>query len=49
MTPFIPYPDFKTKYPIETIDLRHQPDPKTPKKFNYSMNIVLILTMLYFF
>ena len=32
MTPFIPYPDMKTKDPIEKIDLRHQPDPTTPKK-----------------
>ena len=32
MTPFISYPDRKTKYPIEIIDLRHQPDHITPKK-----------------
>ena len=32
MTPFISYLDMKTKYPIEIIDLRHQPDHKTPKK-----------------
>ena len=32
MSPFISYPDMKTKYPIEIIDLRHQPDHKTPKK-----------------
>ena len=32
MSPFISYPDMKTKYPIETIDLRHQADHITPKK-----------------
>ena len=32
MSPFISYPDMKTKYPIEIIDLRHQPDHITPKK-----------------
>ena len=32
MTPFISYLDMKTKYPIEIIDLRHQPDHITPKK-----------------
>ena len=32
MTPFISYPDMKTKYPIEIIDLRHQTDHITPKK-----------------
>ena len=32
LTPFISYPDMKTKYPLEIIDLRHQPDHKTPKK-----------------
>ena len=30
LNPFIPYPDMKTKYPIEIIDLRHQPDHITP-------------------
>ena len=30
MSPFIPYPDMKTKYPIEILDYRHQPDHKTP-------------------
>ena len=49
MTPFISYPDLKTIYPIEVIDLRHQPDYITPKNFNYSWNIVLILKMLDFF
>ena len=29
---FISYPDMKTKYPIEIIDLRHQSDQITPKK-----------------
>ena len=33
MSPFISYPDMKTKYPIEILDLRHQSDLITPKKF----------------
>ena len=32
MSPFISYPDMKTKNPIELIDLRHQIDHITPKK-----------------
>ena len=32
LSPFITYPDMKTKYPIEIIDLRHQADYITPKK-----------------
>ena len=32
MSPFISYPDMKTKYPIEIIDLRHQSHHITPKK-----------------
>ena len=32
MSPFISYPDMKTKYPIQIVDLRHQPDHITPKK-----------------
>ena len=32
LSPFLSYPDMKTKYPIEIIDLRHQPDQITPKK-----------------
>ena len=32
MSPFISYPDMKTKYPIEIIDLRHQTDPISAKK-----------------
>ena len=32
MSPFISYPDMKTKHPIEIIVLRHQPDHITPKK-----------------
>ena len=32
MSPFITYPDMKTKYPIEIIDLRHQADHITPQK-----------------
>ena len=49
MSPFISYPDMKTKYPIELIDLRHQADHITPKKFNCSWNTVQILKMLDFF
>ena len=33
MSPFISYPDMKTKYPIQIIDLRRQLDHITPKKF----------------
>ena len=36
----------KTKYPIEKIDLRHQPYQITPEKFKYFKNMALILTML---
>ena len=32
MSPFISYPDTKTKYPIEIFDLRHQSVHITPKK-----------------
>ena len=32
MSPFISYPDMKTNYPIEIIDLGHQADHITPKK-----------------
>ena len=32
MSPFISYPDMKTKYPIEIIDLKHQTEHITPKK-----------------
>ena len=32
ISPFISYPDMKTKYPIEIIDLSHQLDHMTPKK-----------------
>ena len=32
MSPFISYPDMKTKYPIQIEDLRHQPDHISPKK-----------------
>ena len=31
MNPFISYPDMKTKYPIELLDLKHQPDHITHK------------------
>ena len=33
MNLFISYPDMKTKYPIEIIDLGHQTDHTTPKKY----------------
>ena len=32
MSPFISYPDMKTKYPIQIVDLRHQPDHISSKK-----------------
>ena len=32
LSPFISYPDMKTKYPVEIIDLRHQSDHITPKE-----------------
>ena len=32
LSPFISYPDLKTKYPIEIKDLRHQTEHITPKK-----------------
>ena len=32
MSPFLSYPNMKTKYPIQIIDSRHQPDHITPKK-----------------
>ena len=32
LNPFISYPDMKTKYPIQVIDLRFQADHITPKK-----------------
>ena len=32
MNPIISYPDMKTKYPIEIIELRHQTDHISPKK-----------------
>ena len=37
MSPFISYPDMKTKYPIEIIDLRHQSDHITAKKIQLFM------------
>ena len=30
MSLFISYPDMKTKYPLEILALRHQPDHLTP-------------------
>ena len=32
LSPFVSYPDMKSKYPIQVIDLRFQPDHITPKK-----------------
>ena len=32
LKPLISYPDMKTKYPIEILDLRHQSDHITPEK-----------------
>ena len=32
MNPLVSYPHMKTKYPIELVDLRHQPDHITPRK-----------------
>ena len=32
MNPFISYPDMRTKYPIQIIDLRHQSNHITPQK-----------------
>ena len=32
LSPIITYPDMKTKYPIEILDLRHQSDHITPRK-----------------
>ena len=46
LNPLTSYPEKKTKYPIEIIDLRHQTVYITLKKINYFKNIVLILTML---
>ena len=33
LSPFISYPDMKTKYPIKIIDLGHQADHITPEKY----------------
>ena len=40
MTPFISYPNMKTKYPIEIGDLRHQTDHITPKKIQLSQEYI---------
>ena len=32
LSPFISYTDMKTKYPIEIVELKHQPEHITPKK-----------------
>ena len=34
LNPFVSYPEIKTKYPIQVIDLRFQPDHISPKKYN---------------
>ena len=34
LNPLISYPDRKTNYPIEILDLRHQSDQITPKKIH---------------
>ena len=34
MSPFMFYPDMKTKHPIERIDSRHQSDHITPRKIH---------------
>ena len=39
MSPFISYPDMKTKYPVEIIDLGHQPDLITLKKNSNKIGI----------
>ena len=46
LNPLISYPDMKTKYPIELIDLRRQADHITPKSFNSFKNTALILITL---
>ena len=46
MSPFISYIDMKNKYPIQVIDLRHQVDHITPKKFNCLKKIKKIVFML---
>ena len=38
LNPFISYPEIKTEYPIQVIDLRFQADHITPKKFNCLKN-----------
>ena len=46
LKPNISHPDMKTNYPIDIIDLRHQLDDITPKKFNFFKSTALILRML---
>ena len=47
LNPFVSYPDMKTKYAIQVIDLRFQPDHITPKRYNYSKSTEQIqLTIL---
>ena len=46
LNPFIFFPDMKTKCSIDKIDLRHQADHTTSKKFNSFGNMVLIPPML---
>ena len=40
LSPIISYPDMKTKYAIEIIDLRHQSDRLTPKKIQLFLEYV---------
>ena len=44
--PFISYPDMKSNYPIQVIDLRHQVDHISSKRFNFLKIIETILQML---
>ena len=39
MSPFTSYPDMKTKYPIEIIDLRHQSGHITAKNNSIILGI----------
>ena len=48
MSLFISYPDMKTKYPVEIIDIGHQSDHRIPKKIDFFKNIAPILRMLNF-
>ena len=45
LNPFISYIDMKSIYPIQVMDLRHQIDHISPKRFNSLKNIKMILFM----